>query len=106
MTSTTEVARAKKQGYRDQGVNFYVATFPSPCLIPVVRYRKAGFHRFATRNAENASALKGGWTREGVAFYAAPPARNVSGDTKFSVIVYPDTQQECCEPVTGDLLTG
>ena len=94
MTSPTEISRAKKQGYRDQGVNFYVSSKPSTCLTPVYRYRKAGIHRFAIGDVGRAAAAAAGWRQEGVAFYAAPPAPEPTGDTKFSIVVFPDTQGE------------
>lgn len=100
MTSPTEIARAKRQGYSDHGVNFFVSNKPGPCLTPVYRYRKAGFHRFAVGDTENSTAAKGGWVREGAAFYAAPPVPTATGDTKFSIVVYPDTQREVT--IAGD----
>jgi hypothetical protein len=94
MTSPSEIELAKSIGYVDEGINFYASTAPAPCLIPVIRYYKNGIHRFVANVAQGAAERAAGWFAEGVAFYAAPPAPVAGTDTTFSIVVYPDTQEE------------
>lgn len=94
MTSPGEIAAAMAGGYLDQGINFYVSPAPAPCLIPVIRYAKNGYHRFVLGTVQAAAERAAGWSAEGVAFYAAPPAPLPGGDTAFSIAIYPDTQME------------
>lgn len=89
-----EIIFARAVGYVDQGVNFYASSEPAPCLVPVVRYYKNGYHRLAVGDVQGAAEQSAGWSREGVVFYAAPPAPLPTGDTTFSIAVYPDTQME------------
>jgi 3',5'-cyclic AMP phosphodiesterase CpdA len=87
----TDIARATtRRGYVDEGVAFYAATAPAPCLVPVWSYSKNGVHRFLTTTADQAMLAAAGWTKETVRFYAGRP----SPETVFSFAVYPDTQQE------------
>jgi hypothetical protein len=89
--SRTVVADAtSRRGYVDEGVAFYAATAPSPCLVPVVSYSKNGVHRFLTSTADQAMLAAAGWRKDGVRFYAGKPA----SDPRFSFAVYPDTQEE------------
>jgi hypothetical protein len=89
--SRAEIARATaRRGYVDEGVAFYAATAPAPCLLPVWSYRKNGVHRFLSNAADAAALTAAGWTREKVRFYAGRPA----ADTTFTFAVYPDTQEE------------
>lgn len=89
--SPKEIAHAKARGgYVDEGVAFFAATTPAPCLLPVVSYAKNGVHRFTTTAADKAMLAAAGWRKEGVRFYAGRPA----SDPVFSFAVYPDTQEE------------
>jgi hypothetical protein len=89
--SRTQIARATAlRGYVDEGVAFYAATAPAPCLVPVWSYRKNGIHRFLSSAADSAALTAAGWTREKVRFYAGKPIAN----TTFTFAVYPDTQEE------------
>jgi hypothetical protein len=85
-------------GYADEGVRFYASKTSAACLVPVYRYVSSTLHkhRFATTAADRASLLAAGWTDEGVKFYAAPEAavNPPAPDTKFTLVVIPDTQQE------------
>jgi len=82
----------------DEGTGFYASKTSDTCLIPVYRFVSTTLskHRFATTSEERASLSAAGWTDEGIKFYAAasttqpPPAT----DTKFTLVVIPDTQQE------------
>jgi hypothetical protein len=87
----------QKQGYVDQGVSFYVSATAAPCAVKVERYQKGGMHRFAAAATEKSALTAAGWKAETGAFYAAPKAAAstpTTTDTKFSIAVYPDTQQE------------
>jgi hypothetical protein len=87
----TAIATATARlGYVDEGVAFYAATAPAPCLVPVVSYKKDGVHRFLTSTADQAMLAAAGWTKETVRFYGGRPAP----ETVFSFAVYPDTQEE------------
>lgn len=94
MTNPAEIEFAKSIGYVDQGINFYASTTAAPCLVPVVRYVRNGYHRFVVGTVQGAFERSLGWKAEGVAFYAAPPAPLPAGDTTFSIAVFPDTQME------------
>lgn len=100
-----EIAGAiKKYGYTDAGVDFFASPTSSSCLIPVYRFLKRDKHRHAVSATDRKALIKAGWREEGISFYAAPatpaakptkptgPAK--STDTKFSIAVLPDTQQE------------
>lgn len=85
------------QGYERQSSEFFAASAPTACLVPVFRLDRDGTHRMATTSGKDALVAEG-WTDEGVVFYAAPdpegsPAPDPA-DTKFSVAVLPDTQME------------
>ena len=94
MTDPGEIAFAQTIGYVDQGTDFHVSSVPTSCAIPVHRYWKAGLHRFVVGDVDRAAESAAGWLPEGIAFYAAPPAPQAVGDTRFSIAVYPDTQNE------------
>ncbi|MET1006287.1 MAG: metallophosphoesterase [Propionibacteriaceae bacterium] len=106
MHQTAQIANAVKSlGYVDQGTGFYASAVAAPCTVKVERFLKSGMHRFAVSSAERSALSAAGWTSEGAGFYAAatsstPPAAPApapappTGDTKFSIAVYPDTQQE------------
>jgi len=106
-------------GYSQQFVEFYGATNEVSCLEPIIRLQRDGMHRMA--GAGDAAVLvQDGWRREATAFYAgspdgreptepsptATPRPTVSPtatprptttpgtDTKFSLAVIPDTQNE------------
>jgi hypothetical protein len=79
-----------RRGYTDEGVAFYAATAPAPCLVPVWSYSKNGVHRYISTTADQAMLVAAGWRKETVRFYAGKPAL----DPVFSFAVYPDTQEE------------
>lgn len=109
------------QGYQRQFVDFFAAAEDTQCLAPVYRLARGPIHRMAN-SADAATLARDGWTKEGVAFYAvtegpteptpptdpepteepeppvdpAPPTNPnpPTGDTKFSIAVLPDTQNE------------
>lgn len=86
-----------QNGYVDEGLRFYASKVSAPCLVPIYRYVSSTLHkhRFAVTNAQRSALTAEGWTDEGVKFYAAPEAPVVSpADTKFTLVVIPDTQQE------------
>jgi 3',5'-cyclic AMP phosphodiesterase CpdA len=86
-----DIARATAlRGYVDEGVAFYAATAPAPCLVPVWSYQRNGVHRFLSSSADQAMLAAAGWRKEGVRFYAGRPPT----DSVFSFAVYPDTQEE------------
>ena len=90
-TSRKVVADATaRRGYADEGVSFYAATAPAPCLVPVWSYSKNGVHRYISTTADQAMLVAAGWRKEAVRFYAGKPAL----DPVFSFAVYPDTQEE------------
>lgn len=86
-------------GYVRQFVQFYAATEPSSCSVPINLMSRNGVHRLAT-DAESNDLSASGWTRGSIAFYAkstspiAAPDRGAQGDTKFAIAVIPDTQNE------------
>lgn len=100
------------QGYIRQFVDFYAATEQTDCLNPIYRLTKGSVHRMANA-ADSAGLVNAGWTRDTVAFYAktdVAPAPNPDPapdpdpapapdpgsdtDTRFSIAVLPDTQNE------------
>lgn len=87
---TAEIARAKKIGYRDEGTAFYAPIRAAACLIGVYSFFKGGTHRFTTLVAERTALAKAGWKAEGIRFYAGPS----TVDQNFSIVAFPDTQQE------------
>lgn len=100
IASPAEIAGAvANYGYVDQGVNFYAATGPAACAQPVYRLLKAGAHRQVASETERDALVAAGWRYEQVSFYAArtaaPPA-----DTRFSVAIIPDTQNEVQQKLT------
>lgn len=95
------------EGYLRQFVDFYAATADSDCLSPITRYKRGSVHRVGA--GDPAALLAEGWVKEKVAFYAKtgeaapepqpepepePPAGDPNADTKFSIAVLPDTQNE------------
>lgn len=99
-----------QQGYQRQFVDFYAGTEKIDCLDAIYRFKKGSVHRVATA-ADAEDLVNAGWTREQVSFYAdidgaagpAPvpgpdPAPDPGTDTKFSVAVIPDTQNEMTNP--------
>ncbi len=86
-------------GYLKQFVQFYAATEASECADPVYSLLRNGVHRLAVA-AEANSLGASGWTRQGIAFYAdfgttdAGADPGIPGDSKFSIAVIPDTQNE------------
>lgn len=86
--------------YTDRGVVFWASDVALPCTTPVYRFRSGSVHRQAVGAAADA-LLADGWIREGISFHAVvtaattPPA---TVDTRFTLAVEPDTQQE----VLGD----
>jgi hypothetical protein len=94
-------------GYTRQFVDFYAAGTGADCLAPLYRFKRDGVHRMATESA-GVALVKDGWTREAVGFYvvdpnagqapAPQPATDLSTDTKFSIAVLPDTQNEVVNP--------
>lgn len=84
-------------GYVDQGVNFYASKAANACLTPVYRVVHPSLekHRMTISTAERDALVANGWRDEGVRFHvasstAAPP----DTDTKFTLVVIPDTQRE------------
>lgn len=120
----SEIANAvTKHGYVDQGVGFYAAATASTCTTPVTRFVKGSMHRFAVAPSEQAALLAAGWRSEGTGFHAVPtastvptptpkpvptptskpvpsptpkptPAPTPTEDSRFSLAIVPDTQQE------------
>lgn len=80
----------KDRGYTDLGVAFYASTVKASCLVPVYSYIRAGVHRYVSTPSDMAALAAAGWTKERVRFYVGQPPV----DTKFTLGVYPDTQQE------------
>ncbi|WP_244225055.1 metallophosphoesterase [Corallococcus sicarius] len=76
----------------DEGVGFYASKTAAACLVPVYRFNNTTLqkHRHAVTQAERDSLTAAGWVSEGIQFYAAPTAV----DTKFTLVVIPDTQLE------------
>jgi 3',5'-cyclic AMP phosphodiesterase CpdA len=79
-------------GYTDSGPNFYASAESGACTQPVYRYLKNSKHRHAFSQAERDALAAAGWTYEKISFYAVPAAEPV--DTKFSIAILPDTQNE------------
>lgn len=108
MSVASERRRAvSRSGYVDHGAIFYVAQAPGTCTVPVYRFLKNKKHAYATTAAQQRSLAAAGWKKEGVTFHAgrkaasatptpAPPTSTSAADAdgKFSIAVYPDTQQE------------
>ncbi len=113
-TPGADVAGLVDEGYEQESLDFYAATNKVDCLAAVERLEKGGVYRMAT-GSEVAKLVGDGWQRDKAAFYAAapdgpqnptepdpttpppqppqpPPAPE--GDTKFSIAVIPDTQDE------------
>ncbi len=68
-----EIKAATSSGYTDDGkVYFYASSTDSSCRVPVVRFSKAGLHRFAVTAADQGALVAAGWTNQGTAFYAGP----------------------------------
>lgn len=89
--TASERSRAvKDRGYTDLGVAFYASKAKASCLVPVWSFEKGGIHRFVSTSADIAALRATGWRQETVRFYVGKP----SVDTKFTLAVYPDTQQE------------
>ncbi len=84
-------------GYTDQGVAFFAATTAASCLTPVYSYTKSGRHRVVVLAAERAALIAAGWHSQGIKFYGRQPAV----DSKFSIVVMPDTQQEVLRSSDG-----
>lgn len=98
------------RGYTKQFVAFYASATDSGCVAPVHQLERNGIHRIAAED-EVAGLVKDGWSQDKIAFYAvwgdaaptpepepqapAEPAEPApTGDTKFTVAVIPDTQNE------------
>ncbi|MEJ5915154.1 metallophosphoesterase [Pseudokineococcus sp. 1T1Z-3] len=78
-----------------EGVAFYAATATDGCLSPVQRWvGPQGQHRLVISQEEGATLAAEGWKDGGTAFYAAR-------DTRFSIAVLPDTQEEVIGGATG-----
>ncbi|MCP3142077.1 metallophosphoesterase [Pyxidicoccus xibeiensis] len=79
----------------DEGIGFYASKTADPCLVPVYRYSNTTLrkHRFAITAAERSALSSAGWVDEGIKLYAAPTAP-VPVDTKFTLVIIPDTQNE------------
>ncbi len=85
-----ERSRAIGRGYTDQGVVFYASKTSASCLTAIWSYEKGGVHRFVNSKSDMAALKAAGWKKEKVRFYGGKP----KVDTKFTIAVYPDTQQE------------
>lgn len=90
------------QGYADQGARFYASAQNGDGLSPVTRFTKGDKHRYALTASEETTLTNSGWAKQGAAFYAAPmssvqpgPGVQPSSDGKFTIAVFPDTQNEC-----------
>lgn len=84
------------KGYQRQFINFYAATRSRSCLAPVYRLTRNGKNRMAMDD-QRAALIRDGWTNQRVAFYAAASPDQAAArpwDTKFSIAVIPDTQNE------------
>ena len=94
------------EGYQRQFVQFYASLTPQTCLGAVNQLERDGVHRIATQS-ETAGLVADGWANGGAAFYVAaeapagapqpPPPPAGGGDTKFSIAVIPDTQNETAQ---------
>ncbi|MDB5168129.1 MAG: metallophosphoesterase [Candidatus Saccharibacteria bacterium] len=105
-------------GYQYDGISFYTVAEDTSETVPVFRYLKGALHRFAVSAQMQATLKNEGWRKEGVAFYAKPiaavsssgprapaprapaapsnPPTSTSSvvDGKFTLVIFPDTQQE------------
>lgn len=72
IADNAERSQALALGYADYGVNFYASMTQTGCLVPVNRYYKNGFHRFASTSVLKNSLSASGWQNEGVMFYGGP----------------------------------
>jgi len=90
-------------GYVDQGINFYVSASSASCTQPVYRLLSGNVHRYAVSQADRDALTAGGWTLEGVMFYAAVKSANPppADDPVFSIAILPDTQQEVQPSMDG-----
>lgn len=97
-----------EDGYQRQFIDFYAATSDSDCLSPITRYKRGAVHRISA--GDPAELLADGWVKEKIAFYAktgegapepdpGPPVDDT--DTKFSIAVLPDTQNEFTSSTDG-----
>lgn len=89
-------------GYVRQSVDFYGSSTGASCLSAVYRFERGSVHRMATGDQTDA-LVNGGWTRQAIVFYAKtgddttpaePAPQPAQGDSKFSIAVVPDTQNE------------
>lgn len=101
ISDPAEIATAiAKYGYADHGVGFYAASEASACTTPLERFTKKSMHRFAASTDEGSKLKETGWTSEGVGFYVVAPEEsptspvNPGDDSKFTIAILPDTQQE------------
>jgi hypothetical protein len=103
----------RKFGYQSNGVSFYTVAVDTSETVPVYRYLKGSLHRFAVSSQERTILENSGWRNENVAFYVkpvgaanapaptqpvvrptVPTATSPVADGKFTLVVFPDTQQE------------
>lgn len=87
-------------GYQRQFVDFYASSTPQACLGGIHRLERGDLHRTA-KQEELAALVKDGWVDRGAAFYVATTQRPApapplpsTADTKFSIALIPDTQNE------------
>ncbi|WP_375423706.1 metallophosphoesterase [uncultured Friedmanniella sp.] len=100
-SSPADIARVvSAMGYVDQGTAFYAGRAGRSCLVAVTSYRKGQLHRFVTSRADKAALVATGWKKQKVRFYL----RKAPVDTKFTVAVMPDTQQEVLSNGDGRML--
>ena len=71
--SSEVVSAAKKYGYVDQGIDFYVSSASADCTQPVYRFQSGGKHRFAVSQADRNALEASGWKPEGIMFYGGLP---------------------------------
>lgn len=93
------------RGYQNQKIEFYALPSPASCTVPVHRLVHQGVHRTAMAD-DVAKLTASGWTDEGASFHAislrnsptpspsVPQLSSADSDGKFSLAVYPDTQNE------------
>lgn len=110
-SADAQTAALTAAGYAVQKTDFYASPTPLSCTAPVQQLRKATARRLAAGAAvENLKAA--GWVVEGLAFHSqpvaapaapapapapaapAPAPANADTDGKFSLAIYPDTQNE------------
>ncbi|MFY1828878.1 metallophosphoesterase [Myxococcus fulvus] len=79
----------------DEGVGFFASATAEPCLVPVYRYANDTLrkHRFAITAEDRAALSAAGWVDQGIRFHVAP-ATTPPVDTKFTLVIVPDTQNE------------